>query len=746
MSPQDEASSRRSVGLIVVHGIGDQRQGETAAKLTRGLGYGFGADCVHLDGADPITVRVNDCERSVRLYEVYWADILSGKAERNFDLKTLLALPWLPTLNRKAGLYGAPPPSGAREAVRALVVHAASAIFYFAYYGVHQLWNAWLMVSGLALMAYGLLVGLAGTAYHLVVALWYFLVALVIPLLPSSLLRFVRSRPLPVSRGVVDTAPRERRERRTRSKKRPWLGRHPLDLVLDAYLGDIFAYVRSLGLLETPVPGYEILACFHRTLRRACLECDEVQILAHSLGTVITYHGLTGYGAEPVSGKMEGTDEPLAKVTRLYTIGSPLEKIWRYWPTLLERGGRERLVFRGDKAMRAVSAGAIGTFRWDNFHNPLDLISDRLKGFEHWPGVTNHRVWGGGTATSHIIYESNLQFLSVIANGLQFNGKHLHGSIARSLWTGCRSVVESVAVLIMVATAVALGAVSGASAMYLTSRVIGWAAGFISATVASSVATWAFPVLGAGMVLAAFTLGRKQAEQEHHRWATLSPAKVSDTAVSLFVSSYKKFQLRDLEGAKKDLDRAIQLEPQFAQALVQRGLVHAARHEYEQAIKDYSEALRIDPDHNGVAWYSRGLVRRELSQVKEALDDFTQALRVDPTYAEAYFARGLARGWVKEYALAIEDFTAAIERDPKNDEAFHYRGVTLARLNDHERAIDDFTEAIRLNPRFALAYLRRGDAHAARHEDGSAQADYQKALAIDPRLAQELQGRRGAPR
>src|SRR6266571_3267816 len=68
--------------LLVVHGIGEQVQGETTEKLVRGLSAAYG-DRLRVrrnEGGHAVGAEVSDV--SVRFYEVYWADLLSRAANR----------------------------------------------------------------------------------------------------------------------------------------------------------------------------------------------------------------------------------------------------------------------------------------------------------------------------------------------------------------------------------------------------------------------------------------------------------------------------------------------------------------------------------------------------------------------------------------------------------------------------------------------------------------------------------------
>jgi tetratricopeptide (TPR) repeat protein len=450
---------------------------------------------------------------------------------------------------------------------------------------------------------------------------------------------------------------------------------------------------------------------------------------------VITYHGLTGYGLEPIKEEdhPELWTDPFAKLTRIYTIGSPLDKIRLYWPALVKRTIQSKIVFDMGRARRAESSRPVGRFEWHNFHNPLDLISDGLDGFTGWPGITNHRVWGGGLVLSHIIYEWNHEFLRVVTEGLYGTTTQSSRKPLRRAWTGILAFGESALALVLLCILMAVGVAFAYFAGWLFSSAAGWVAGRVSAGFGLAVKFWTLRVFLFGSIAAAITIGRKKAIEDHNRWAAISSEEFPATATAWFVSGFKKFQLRDRAGAREDIDRALEIAPAFARAHIQRGLIAAATKDYHGAIRDFTRAIELDPTLE-VAYYGRGLMMMELNRPQEAIADLSRAIDIDAKYAEAYLERGRGQGALRRYAEAMKDFTAALRSDPTNDDAFYYRGVTRAKLGDHRGAIADFTRTVELNPRRATAYIARARSYAGTNDERAAELDVRKALTIDPTL------------
>jgi tetratricopeptide (TPR) repeat protein len=152
--------------------------------------------------------------------------------------------------------------------------------------------------------------------------------------------------------------------------------------------------------------------------------------------------------------------------------------------------------------------------------------------------------------------------------------------------------------------------------------------------------------------------------------------------------------------------------------------------DYDHAIEDYSEAIRLDPK-NASAFYHRGYAYRSTDYAR-AFTDFNEAIRLDPKNAFTFYHRGSAYLATGDYEHAIADFNDAIRLDPKNAVTFSERGKAYRAKDDHDRAIADFNEAIRLNPKNAVTFSERGYAYQAKGDFDHAIADYSEAIRLDP--------------
>ena len=79
---------------------------------------------------------------------------------------------------------------------------------------------------------------------------------------------------------------------------------------------------------------------------------------------------------------------------------------------------------------------------------------------------------------------------------------------------------------------------------------------------------------------------------------------------------------------------------------------------------DFTEAIRLNPTY-ALAFGNRGLVYERKDSYDRAITDFNEAIRLDPNYAIAFRGRGIVYGNKGDYDRAIADFTEAIRLDPK---------------------------------------------------------------------------------
>jgi len=129
-----------------------------------------------------------------------------------------------------------------------------------------------------------------------------------------------------------------------------------------------------------------------------------------------------------------------------------------------------------------------------------------------------------------------------------------------------------------------------------------------------------------------------------------------------------------------------------------RGNAYQNKRNYDQAIADYNEALRIEPD-SALVHNNRGAAYQHKGDYERALQDYDQAIRLDATSAMAFNNRGRAHHFKENYAQALRDYEEAIELDSDYALAFYNRALARFDQGLYIGAVPDFVRALNLDPR-----------------------------------------------
>jgi tetratricopeptide (TPR) repeat protein/S1-C subfamily serine protease len=204
-----------------------------------------------------------------------------------------------------------------------------------------------------------------------------------------------------------------------------------------------------------------------------------------------------------------------------------------------------------------------------------------------------------------------------------------------------------------------------------------------------------------------------------------------------------KYTLGNKQAAIADYDKALTLNPKFAEAYNNRGNAKSAVGDNQAAIADYDKALALNPK-DARTYNNRGITKFDLGDNQAAIADYNRAIALNPKYAEAYYNRGLAKSALGNKQDEIADYDRAISFNPKYAKAYYNRGVAKSALGDKQGAITDYDRAIALNPKSAEAYNNRGNAKSALGDKQGAISDYDRAIALNPKYVEAYNNRGNA--
>ncbi|NEQ38188.1 MAG: tetratricopeptide repeat protein [Okeania sp. SIO3I5] len=138
------------------------------------------------------------------------------------------------------------------------------------------------------------------------------------------------------------------------------------------------------------------------------------------------------------------------------------------------------------------------------------------------------------------------------------------------------------------------------------------------------------------------------------------------------------------------------------QEIYNQAVANSRAKDYQTAIQYFSRAIEINPNF-AEAYYGRGLAKFDLGNKEEAIADYSQALAINPNYIDAYLARGIAKLIVGDISGTITDSHQIIMINGNYAPAYKLLGNAY-------RQQDNQTEAIASFKRGAELYLEQKDA------------------------------------
>lgn len=173
----------------------------------------------------------------------------------------------------------------------------------------------------------------------------------------------------------------------------------------------------------------------------------------------------------------------------------------------------------------------------------------------------------------------------------------------------------------------------------------------------------------ASIGMAQYQLGKKSlAEASFRRALRLNPRNTLARNGIALVSSDERERAESLEAA-------ISYNPDVPELRNNLCYVHAESGDYERAVQECRESLRIDST-NAHAHYNLGYAYQRQGRLDQALAEYDLALQTNPNWARVLNNMGLVHYYKSEFSAAIERYQQAIAVE--GTEAVFYYNLSLA--------------------------------------------------------------------
>lgn len=202
---------------------------------------------------------------------------------------------------------------------------------------------------------------------------------------------------------------------------------------------------------------------------------------------------------------------------------------------------------------------------------------------------------------------------------------------------------------------------------------------------------------------------------------------------------------KDFDTAIKEWTKAIEIQPERAEAYNGRGYAYGGLGKYRDAIQNYSKAIELDPLF-AVAYINRGATYGYSDENEKALQDLKTAIDLDPSIVEAYVHIGNIYEHMLIHDEAIKNLNKAMEIKPEYIYAYNSRGCVYKNMGKYEEAIRDFEKVIKIDPKYANPYRQLGSIFIQKKEYEKAVEELSKAIGLNDQYTEAYEDRAKAYR
>jgi tetratricopeptide (TPR) repeat protein len=159
----------------------------------------------------------------------------------------------------------------------------------------------------------------------------------------------------------------------------------------------------------------------------------------------------------------------------------------------------------------------------------------------------------------------------------------------------------------------------------------------------------------------------------------------------------------------------------------------------DEAIANYREALRIDPNASGLHFELAEMLNNSATPGghQEAAKEYQAALALDPHDEKAQCKLGDMAALQGDQKSAAEDYQRALQMAPNDPEAMIGLAKTSMTMNEPDKALPLLEQAVKLDPTSAVAHFRLSTLYRkmGRIDDANRElGEYQKYKAMKEKL------------
>jgi tetratricopeptide (TPR) repeat protein len=185
-------------------------------------------------------------------------------------------------------------------------------------------------------------------------------------------------------------------------------------------------------------------------------------------------------------------------------------------------------------------------------------------------------------------------------------------------------------------------------------------------------------------------------------------------------------QLSNPGGAIDDLNRAVEIRPEWAEAHLQLGVALLETGRENQAYDALKKSMELGSSSAGAA-YRIGQLEQQDGNYREAIDAYTTAIYSNARTPEPYSALGRLYLEFGHYAEARQVFENGVENNPNDPQLRADLGQAALEEEDYTSAIQYLREAIQRGDSRLSTVVSLAEAYRGRHKELGDASDVEEA-------------------
>ncbi|MGE0691286.1 MAG: tetratricopeptide repeat protein, partial [Candidatus Nitrosocosmicus sp.] len=159
--------------------------------------------------------------------------------------------------------------------------------------------------------------------------------------------------------------------------------------------------------------------------------------------------------------------------------------------------------------------------------------------------------------------------------------------------------------------------------------------------------------------------------------------------------------------ATTSFEKAIEINPYFADAFYNKGMALSALSKFAEATTSFEKAIEINP-YFADAFYNKGMALSALSKFAEAMLSFDKALEIDSEYVKALNGKS----WILAYHFpsrmdeALEIIKRAMGIDPTDIDVLYTYGYILENMGSYNESVSIYRHILKQDPLIPEVWYR----------------------------------------